>query len=359
MRCEECLALSEEEFEGGLSEQNRAAVASHLSSCASCAAEHRALVREQAVYSRFLLGVEPSPGLWENVRAGIERQRAEGAPSGTGAHTAGGAYRLRELFAGLFAAPRRAALVYAALVVVMLSALFVVWRGQTDERTTVADAGTGGQVGVAPAGGTLPAPGPPAPATPQPPAFVPTPQVRPAENFTPAALKRGGAAATRMSRAGSAAPRVAAESESFREWLRGLEGEGAPAAGSAVSLGAVATVAGSPDFEAARHTERVQITLSSFLNSRARRGAADVAYERRQSQELLLRNVLLRQAAQGEGDLQREELLQRVEPILLEIANLPAKASPDDVRQIQGQMRKREIVSALRLYSTQASGQAF
>ena len=145
--------------------------------------------------------------------------------------------------------------------------------------------------------------------------------------------------------------------ESVGAWLRGLTGDDAPGGGPA----SAAAVSSPPDAsDVARHAERVEVALSSFLNSNAgARRNVDVSYEKRRSQELLLQNILLRQKARGEGDLPREELLARVEPILVEISNLPAQASAEDVRQVKEQLRKKGVVSALRLYPAEGSAPTF
>jgi hypothetical protein len=54
-----------------------------------------------------------------------------------------------------------------------------------------------------------------------------------------------------------------------------------------------------------------------------------------------------------------EELLGSLEPFLLDIANLPDKPSGDDVRSIKERMQKKEIVSALQIYSAPMLSQVF
>jgi hypothetical protein len=95
------------------------------------------------------------------------------------------------------------------------------------------------------------------------------------------------------------------------------------------------------------------VLLRSFRNIAAQRDAGvNVSYEKRQSRELIARNILLRREAQITGDLATEELLSRLEPILIDIANLPKKSSNRDVWQIQEQMRRDGIVSALHFRQT-------
>lgn len=371
MRCEECIALAEEHFEGGIDEPSQARVASHLSSCAACDAEHKLMLREQAAYSRFLLNVEPSPALWENLRAGMERERAASAQAS--AHAEGGASGLGQLFAGLFAAPRRAAAAgFAALLVfVALATLTFMRRDAPDESAASPPRDTRGGVSVNAGAGagavennsTTSAADSRASVTP---ARQPD-SLRAGSEETLAgvafvALKggepEGGRAARRATRAAVFTSAKSSGDESVGAWLRGLTGDDAPGVESASAAAVVPSSLDASDV--ARHAERVEVALSSFLNSNAGgRRNVDVSYEKRRSQELLLRNVLLRQKARGEGDLPREELLARVEPILVEISNLPAEASPEEVRQVKEQLRKKGVVSALRLFPTGASARAF
>jgi hypothetical protein len=54
-----------------------------------------------------------------------------------------------------------------------------------------------------------------------------------------------------------------------------------------------------------------------------------------------------------------EELLGSLEPFLLDIANLPDRPSNGDVRSIKERMQKKEIVSALQIYSAPTLSQVF
>jgi hypothetical protein len=115
------------------------------------------------------------------------------------------------------------------------------------------------------------------------------------------------------------------------------------------------------DVEIARHIERAQVLLRSFRNSResSRQPDADLSYEKQGSRELLYRNVLLRRDAEAKGNLPVEELLGSLEPFLLDIANLPEKPSVNEVRSIKERMQKKEIVSALQIYSAPILSRAF
>jgi hypothetical protein len=107
------------------------------------------------------------------------------------------------------------------------------------------------------------------------------------------------------------------------------------------------------DPETVRHLERTQMLLRSFKNaSFSKNEAADeIAYEKQLARDLLIKNVLLRLDAETERNLPVEELLNTIEPFLLDIANLRDTPSGDEVRSIQRRIQKQEIIAALQVYS--------
>jgi hypothetical protein len=111
------------------------------------------------------------------------------------------------------------------------------------------------------------------------------------------------------------------------------------------------------NFEIARHVERAELLLRSFRNVRlpATNRALDVSYEKEDARKLLYRNIALRRDADGRGDQPATEILNTLEPILLDIANLPGRARARDVRSIEQRMEKKEIVATLQVRTLVAS----
>jgi hypothetical protein len=102
-----------------------------------------------------------------------------------------------------------------------------------------------------------------------------------------------------------------------------------------------------------KHLERAQILLRSFRNAPLVNNATfDLSYEKKSSRHLLYRNIVLRREAEMRGDWPLEEVLSRLEPLLLDIANLPARPMLDDVTPIKERIQKKEIVAQLQLYTT-------
>ncbi|MGB9178680.1 MAG: zf-HC2 domain-containing protein [Pyrinomonadaceae bacterium] len=116
-------------------------------------------------------------------------------------------------------------------------------------------------------------------------------------------------------------------------------------------------VSGTAQQRTTRHVEQAQVLLRSFRNTRlaARGPATDIAYDKKRSQKLLYQNIVLRREASKTGDVPVEKLLSSLEPILLDIANLPDRPARDDVRSIKERMQRKNIVAMLQVNSTGAS----
>jgi hypothetical protein len=116
--------------------------------------------------------------------------------------------------------------------------------------------------------------------------------------------------------------------------------------------------------ETISHFEKAQLMLRSFRNSSVAkapggRARIDLDYERQLSRRLLYQNILLRRDAEMNGDLPAEEALSGLEPFLLDIANLPDRPSPDDLRDIKERLRRKELIASLQIASAQPLAPAY
>lgn len=104
----------------------------------------------------------------------------------------------------------------------------------------------------------------------------------------------------------------------------------------------------------AMHFEKSETLLRSFRNMRLNEsgGTAEVAYERKRAQQLVVQNMMLRREADASGDVQISSLLESLEPILIDIANLPDKPDDDAVRVIRERVERKNIVALLQVNST-------
>ena len=104
----------------------------------------------------------------------------------------------------------------------------------------------------------------------------------------------------------------------------------------------------------AMHFEKSATLLRAFRNVRMNEpgAAAEVGYERKRAQQLVYQNMMLRREADAAGDVQIASLLESLEPILIDIANLPDKPDADAVRVIRERVERKNIVGLLQVNST-------
>src|SRR5688500_1274485 len=104
----------------------------------------------------------------------------------------------------------------------------------------------------------------------------------------------------------------------------------------------------------AMHFEKAETLLLASRNVRLDEPATatQLSYERKRAQQLVNQNTMLRREADAVGDVQIASLLENLEPILLDIANLPNKPDPDAVRVIRERVERKNIVALLRVNST-------
>jgi len=104
----------------------------------------------------------------------------------------------------------------------------------------------------------------------------------------------------------------------------------------------------------ALHFEKSELLLRAFRNVRftANGVSAEIGYEKNRAQQLVYQNIMLRREADTDGDVQVATLLDSLEPILLDIANLPAHPRNEDVRAIQQRVERKNIVALLQVNST-------
>jgi hypothetical protein len=101
--------------------------------------------------------------------------------------------------------------------------------------------------------------------------------------------------------------------------------------------------------DTAKHIEQSKILLRSIKNVQISDSddVIDVTYDKALSRRLLNENVVLRRDAEMRAKFPTKTLLADLEPFLIDIANLPDRARPQDVREIKERVQKTEIVAAL------------
>lgn len=106
------------------------------------------------------------------------------------------------------------------------------------------------------------------------------------------------------------------------------------------------------DQDTVNHIEQTQNLLRSIRNVTVTDNdeEIDVTYDKALSRRLLNENVVLRRDAEMKAKFPTKMLLADLEPLLIDIANLPDHARPDEVREIKERVQKTEIVAALMEY---------
>lgn len=101
--------------------------------------------------------------------------------------------------------------------------------------------------------------------------------------------------------------------------------------------------------DTALHIEQSKILLRSIKNVQISDTdeEIDVTYDKALSRRLLNENIVLRRDAEMKAKFPTKTLLADLEPFLIDIANLPDRARPQDVREIKERVQKTEIVAAL------------
>ena len=364
MRCEDCLPLIEEYFDGEVTGQTGEQIGAHLSACTDCSAALDALSFEQELYARYDRGgLEVTPDLWARVSAEIARTPATEVPTARRPFLS----RARESFAAALGAlavrPALASSLALLVVAATAGALWLSRRGQPNAPAPVVALNTpapataipaapedgGGEVSPKRENPFIPVEDGPVPA-----AFEPR-HAETAQDVNPVRRDGGAEISVEALLAESSAPKASPGIVQIRQ------DEPAPVDETAALLNASAPVGervaqpaqllDPEEKDVARHVERAQMLLRSIKNTGASEaGDTDIAYEKNLSRRLLAENATLQLEAEFKGDKETQQVLDRIEPFLLEIANMGEKPSREEVRSIGERVKQNEIVAALEVY---------
>ncbi|HEX7722114.1 MAG TPA: anti-sigma factor, partial [Pyrinomonadaceae bacterium] len=284
-------------------ERNNDQVREHLMKCESCTGEFEALTAERELYQRYDRDLQISPAIWNGIAARIAENRESVAKPKS---------NLAEWFAGLFAIPRFGfAIPAVALVAIALVLGLAYWRTRQPvappDKVARSNDVTPPNVGPDQPTGTTP--------------ITATAGDKHPDEFLAAKIKRPAS----KNRRGDNQSDV---------------------------LFTDAAYTSVEDRDTATHLQQAQDLLVSIRNIQLSDDdqEVDVSYEKAESRRLLNENVVLRRDAEMAGKFPAKSVLGSLEPFLIDIANLPEKATPNDVRQIKDRVQKTEIVAELRGY---------
>jgi hypothetical protein len=309
MKCDDCQNLLAEYVDGELLEPEAERISAHLITCAGCAKQFELMTAEQDLFARYDRELDISPAMWSAIQARtVSEKRAVEATSKTNA---------RAWLAGIFAAPRFGFAFSGAMAVLIAAVVIGVMYLRTQPQITTAPgsavANTPGQVPPPPIFNTAPNSAVPSNAP-----IPPVTNERPANVI--ASAKKGTGRVKK-----SDDPGVLLEDVAYSDLA---------------------------ERDTAEHIQQAENLLRSVRSLQAADGDAeiDVSYEKAMSRRLLSENQMLRQDAEKAGKFPTKELLGDLEPFLIDIANLPDKATPDKLRAIKDRVQKTEIVAALVSY---------
>jgi hypothetical protein len=387
MKCEDCLPLLEEYFDGETDARAAEMIGAHLSKCADCAAALDALRFEQELYARYERGLEVTPALWAAVSARVAR----GPQPTNEADARPFLARLREGFAAtlgalalrpaLAARPALASTLALLLVAVTAGALWLalVRPAAPNAQSAQNESGKGATVNR-----------PHAPVVKQGGDGSTDDSLNgstdgPFNGTTDSSLNgtTGGGPFVASAVPTKVIPESGGRVEVVRRAMPPVKSETVDAAlaytppalnvvviqpdnrdaqpDSPLSVsvagedkGVVTTearLADPEDKEVAQHVERAQMLLRSIKNARPEAGETiNLAYEKQNARRLLAENATLQLDAETRGDRETKQVLDRIEPFLLDIANLGDRPSREEVRSIKERVEKNEIIAALQVY---------
>jgi anti-sigma factor RsiW len=294
MKCEGCLELLEEYLDGELAAETHEQIDAHLMKCSECSASFATLTAEQQMFARYDRKLEVPPFMWTRVAAHTTPERN---------------VTKRGWLATLFRKPSLASAIAVALIVGLIGVVYFLTKHKTPEPNLAKT-----------------------------PTHVPSPN--PVPQPVQSAVPDREVIVSRKKNGSRVKPPVAHvppdESDVLSSDLAYLDMD---------------------DQDTAKHIEQTQNFLRSIKNVAIADGddEIDVTYDKALSRRLLNENVVLRRDAEMKAKFPTKTLLADLEPLLIDIANLPDHARAEDVRVIKERVQKTEIGAALADYQARAT----
>jgi len=298
MKCEVCRELLEEYCDGELSERESSEVAAHLVTCAKCSAESSAFAFEQEMFSHYDRELDIPASMFARIAERVQPVTPSAPRNSFGSVLAG----LLRVPSQRFTTATVAALILLAL---MIGAIYVRTRKPDNEQKMA------NRIGA-----------PSIPSDQKEDAPQPSP-LKPSENEVVAQRAKPKTRKTSTNK-----PATIDQSD---------------------VVSADFAYQDSEDKDTAKHLEQTQNLLRSIRNVQVNDSDKDidVTYDKALSRRLLNENIVLRRDAEMKAKFPAKSLLSDLEPLLIDIANLPDQAKPDDVRAIKERVQKTEMVAAL------------
>ena len=295
MKCEVCLELLEEYLDGELAGRESSEVAAHLVRCQVCSNERAAMIAEQEMFSRYDREIEVSPMLWERIA------------EQTAARVVAPAAResLTDRVLSLFRVPAFGFSLAAVALIVIALVVGAVYLQSKRPTTSTAEI------------------------HPKPSPVTSTDAVTPKQEGNPTTPYVAGATPRKRIKKYPVNTQPVIEQSDLVSSDLGYQDP--------------------DDRDTAKHLEQTENLLRSIRNVQLNDNdqEIDMSYDKAQARRLLNENIVLRRDAEMRAKFPAKTLLSDLEPFLIDIANLPDHAKPEEVRTIRDRVRKTEIVAAL------------
>lgn len=346
MNCEKYLHLIDDLLEDELDAQIAEQAAQHAFACPDCAAELNIAKQEKAMYARFLFDAEPSENLRTRLFAQIngETEAAQDAEFYESA-----ARRKSSFFGFLNFSPTFA----GVALLLIFGLIFGLTKFASDDKTVVEQARVETnlpEAGIMPNGSELFERSAPENFTEK---LETVKIIKKTKNLEENHLSEKNQPAKKIERrAADSRKNNKLETNEKTFAPRGKSAAGTETAQISEEEKAQRVILAALETEAARQIEKIELLLRSFRNVRSpnKDEVLDIAYEQQQARKLLEKHVRLRRAAENFGTLYAEELFGKVEPLLLDIANLEKNAAPERVRDIKERVSSQNIIASLQIY---------
>src|SRR5215208_2773983 len=304
MKCEVCLELLEEYLDDELPGEDSEQVGAHLIKCGDCSAGFAALTAEQELFAQYDREIEVPPFMWTRVAAHTVSENKK---------------RTRSWFVSLFARPATA----VAMLLLTVTVGVVLISRQPTAGTIVKQADP-----TLPRNGTDP---------------IQDRRSNTALTDQPGTINQNSRPFTRP---GLKPELVVASNRKPKSRIRPTINHTKDQSGV---LSSDLCYLDMDEQDTARHIEQTENFLRSIRNFPVSDGEEeiDVTYDKALSRRLLNENVVLRRDAEMKAKFPTKTLLADLEPFLIDIANLPDRARPEDLRVIKERVKKTEIVAAL------------
>jgi hypothetical protein len=334
MNCEKYINLINDLVEGELDSRTAKQVNLHIFSCQNCEAEFEMLINEKEMYSHFLFEVEPPKYLQEKFQAKLEAENQEKTTS------ANVAFNFNDWFSSLFLKP-----VLVAVIVLIVFGFGYFWlnistrniekivvsQPQDSIQSSPVNAEKKDFIGNK--------------------SIIALPEIANVKAIRKRNVKKE---IEQISFIETKTTIVSANSASIKKPIIRKNKPQNLFDSPKINSEEIAKFREIQTFESetAKQMEKVEMLLRAFRNVRYVEGSMeyDVAFEKQQASKLLAKNVQLRQQSENFGTSMMSEILSKVEPYLLDISNLDANPTEEEVLEIKQRVKNQNIIVSLQSF---------